>query len=75
MITIKPLNWSPYFCNPIDYIRGNKNDCTDLFTYDGVPVSISFFTSFTVTIGSKKIETGDNLSTCYLLNQYQVGVK
>ncbi len=63
-------NWSPYKTNPIDYLYKN------LKTLNGEKIQISQDASFNfiVKVDGNAIETGDNLSTCYYLNQIEATI-
>lgn len=69
----QPVNWNPYWTNPIDEIEGRTEK--QYFTPIGAPVRITKPGSdFVIYIGQERIETGDNLQTCYYLNRMEVGL-
>lgn len=73
----KPLNWSPFVANPLDYLEGRVNSNLKLVTPEGEPVRIlnEAGTGFVVYIDDKRHLTGfDNVNCCYFLNQAEVGI-
>ncbi len=71
-MSTKQINWHPAITNPLDWLHERKTQ--KLATPNGTEVTITKpGNDFIVTIGQERIVTGDNISTCYVLNYHEVG--